>query len=78
MCSHCDGHPDEEKFVREFNERRAKKAPLEGQELIAELFQRILAYCDSTARTRNLTGYLQSSSPLVGVHKLTQSFEEIQ
>lgn len=22
MCSHCDGHPEQEKFVREFNERR--------------------------------------------------------
>lgn len=53
MCSHCDGHPDQEKFVREFNERREAEKQVTPREPPA------------------------FPSPLVGVHRLTESFEDI-
>jgi hypothetical protein len=78
MRENNDGHVCPKCGETIYREECACPEPLEGQELLGELFQRMLAYAHSTARTKNLVGYLQNSSPLVGVHKLTQSFEEIQ
>lgn len=66
MCSHCDGHPDEEKFVREFNERReaeAKQLDLQGWLEVA--YARLMLNS-----TRNLIGHIQGSSPWVGKRRV--------
>jgi len=71
MCSHCESeHPDEQKFVQEFNARRLQ--PTEdsfGQ----DVFQSLLAVSYSRYilnSTRNLMGHLYQSSPLVGIRKV--------
>jgi hypothetical protein len=78
MRENNDGHVCPKCGETIYREECACPEPLEGQELLGELFQRVLAFCYTTARTRNLVGFLQQSSPLVGVKRLDVSFEEIQ
>lgn len=76
MCSHCDGHPDEQNFVNAFNKRRQERVsqaePVTdalGQDLLQSWLEVACARFLLNS-TRNLIGHVYGSSPLVGVRKV--------
>lgn len=78
MCSHCESeHPDEQRFVNEFNERRQKPV---DQALEFEDLQTYLGRMWALYRAPSTAFLIQQRSfpsPLLGVKRMAENWEEL-